>query len=174
LGDPDKAYVAIDQARALDPLNPQMYRQFSAVLAQQGRRDEAEIAFLQEKAITSLQEGNWQDAADSSERVLQVSPAAYPSAFYLNAMANLRLGHLDAAEKSAREAIRLDREQRNPRTSYVLGLVLAEKQEYRQAVDFLNTYLRVAPNAADSETVRKQLTRIETLVKSEASPPAQR
>ena len=116
---------------------------------------------MQERAIASLQEGQWQDAADSSERVLQVNPAGYPSAFYLNAMANLRLGHLDAAEKSAREAIRRDDTQRNPRTRYVLGLVLAEKREYGAAADLLNAYLRAAPNAPDSEAVRKQLLSIE-------------
>ena len=169
LGDPDKAYAAIDQARILDPLNPQMYRQLSAVLAQQGRNDEAEVALMQATAITSLQEGKWQDAADASERVLQAASAAYPSASYLNAMANLRLGHLDAAETRAREAIRLDSAHRNPRTSYVLGLVLAEKQDYSQAADFLNTYLREAPNAPDSETVREQLSNIEKSAKSQAT-----
>jgi tetratricopeptide (TPR) repeat protein len=171
LGEPDKAYEAINQARALDPLNPQMYRQLSAVLAQQRRNGEAEVAFMQETAITSLQEGKWRDAADSSERVLQTDSAGYPSAYYLNAMANLRLGHLDAAEKSAREAIQVDTAHSNPRTSYVLGLVLAEKQEYGQAIDSLNAYLRAAPNAPDSETVRKQLSNIEEAAKHKTTAP---
>ena len=171
LGDPEKAYRAIDQARALDPLNPQIYRQLSAVLAQQGRNPEAEVAVMQATAISSLQEGNWQDAADASERVLQVNPGAYPSASYLNAMANLRLGHLDAAEKSAREAIRLDSAHRNPRTSYVLGLVLAEKQQFGEAAELLNAYLRAIPNAPDAETVRKQLSNIEKSSLSHKTTP---
>ncbi len=165
LEDPEKAFGAINQARTLDPLDPRMYQQLSAVLAQLGRNDEADMALLQEKAVDSLQQGNWQDAADSSERVLQAGGAAYPSAYYLNAMANLRLGRLDAAETSAREAIRLDSDHRNPRTGYVLGLVLAQKQEYGQAVDLLNAYLRATPNAPDSETVRTQLNNIEKLAK---------
>jgi len=85
-------------------------------------------------------------------------------------MANLRLGHLDAAEKSAREAIRLDSGHRNPRTGYVLGLVLAQKQEYRQAVDLLNAYLNALPNAPDAEIVRKQLGDIENAAKTGARP----
>jgi len=170
LENPDKAYEAVNQARALDPLNPQVYRQLAAVLEQQGRHDEADLALLQEKAITSLREGNWQNAADSSERVLENDSAGYPSAHYLNAMANLRLGHLDAAEKSAREAIRLDSAHRNPRTGYVLGLVLAQKQEYRQAVDLLNAYLNALPNAPDAEIVRKQLGDIENAAKTRARP----
>jgi tetratricopeptide (TPR) repeat protein len=142
-----------------------MYQQLSAVLAQQGRNDEAEVALMQAKAIDSLHEGNWPDAADSSERVLQAGAAAYPSAYYLNAIANLRLGRLDAAETSAREAIRLDSAHRNPRTGYVLGLVLAQKHEYGKAVDLLNAYLRATPNAPDSETVRTQMNNIEKLAK---------
>jgi regulator of sirC expression with transglutaminase-like and TPR domain len=55
----------------------------------------------------------------------------------------------------------------------VLGLVLAEKHEYAQAVDTLNAYLRAAPNAPDSETVRKQLRNIEELGRSHGTPPAQ-
>jgi tetratricopeptide (TPR) repeat protein len=170
LESPDKAYEAVNQARGLDPLNPQMYRQLSAVLEQQGRHDEADVALMQEKAITSLQEGNWQDAAEASERVLDVDSAGYPSAYYLNAMANLRLGHLDAAEKSVREAIRLDSAHRNPRTGYVLGLVLAQKQEYRQAIDLLNAYLSALPNAPDSEIVRKQLRDMENAAKAAPRP----
>jgi tetratricopeptide (TPR) repeat protein len=142
----------------------------SAVLAQQGRNDEAEVALMQATAIASLQEGNWQDAADASERVLQVDSAGYPSASYLNAMANLRLGHLDAAEKSAREAIRLDSAHRNPRNSYVLGLVLAEKQDFGQAAELLEAYLRAIPNAPDAETVRKQLSNIEEAAKRHITP----
>ncbi len=170
LENPDKAYEAVNQARELEPLDPRLYQQLSAVLAAQGRTDAAGVALMQGKAITSLQEGNWEDAADSSEHVLQADSAGYPSAFYLNAMANLRLGHLDAAEKSAREAVRLDSAHRNPRTSYVLGLVLAEKQDYGQAAELLNAYLRAAPNAPDAATVRKQLSNIEESAKSHARP----
>ncbi len=173
LGDADKAYAAINQARTFDALNPQMYRQLSAVLARQGRRDEAEIAAAQEAAITSLQEGKWHDAADASARVLQADPAGYPSAAFFNAMANLRLGDLATAEKSAREAVQLDSAHRNPKTRYVLGLVLAEKQEYGPAIDSLNAYLRMAPNASDTETVRKQLRNIEQLARSHGAPPGQ-
>ena len=48
-----------------------------------------------------------------------------------------RLGKLDVAEKSAREAIRLDSAHRNPRTSYVLGLILAQKQDFKESAALL-------------------------------------
>ena len=121
LGDPVKAYEAVSKARALDPLNPQMYRQLSDVFLHQHRNDDAEVASMQASAITSLQERKWQDAADLSERVLHFNSTDYPSAYYLNAMANLHLGNLDQAEKSAREAIRLDSARHNPRTKLRTG-----------------------------------------------------
>jgi tetratricopeptide (TPR) repeat protein len=161
LGDPLKAYEAVTQGRALDPLNPQMYQHLSDVLRLQHRNQEADVASTEASAITSLQERRWQEAANLSDRVLQVNPADYPVAYYLNAMANLQLGNLDQAEKSAREAIRLDAAHRNPRTSYVLGLILAEEQHFRQAAEYLKAYLNALPNAPDAETVRKQLSEIE-------------
>jgi len=161
LGDPVKAYEAVSKARALDPLNPQMYRQLSDVFLHQHRNDDAEVAAMQASAITSLQERKWQDAADLTDRVLHFNSTDYHSAYYLNAMANLHLGNLDQAEKSAREAIRLDSARRNPRTSYVLGLILAEKQQFKQSAELLNAYLNALPDAPDAEIVRKQLREIE-------------
>ena len=161
LGDADQAYDAVSKGRALDPLNPQMYRQLSDVLAHQRHNEESNVAFMQASAITSLQEGKWKDSADLSDRVLHFDSAAYSSAYYLNAVANLRLGKLDVAEKSAREAIRLDSVHHNPRTSYVLGLILAQKQDFKQSAALLKAYLNAMPNAPDAETVRVQLSEIE-------------
>jgi len=172
LGDADKAYEAVNQARTLDPLDPRMYRQLSEVLAAKGRPDDADLALIQEKAITSLQQGNWQDAADASEHVLEVNGATYPTAYYLNAMANLRLGHLDPAERSAREAVRLASAQRNPRAGYVLGLVLAEKQQFQESAALLKGYLQAMPDAPDTAVVRQQLMNIENSAKYQNHPPA--
>jgi tetratricopeptide (TPR) repeat protein len=159
LGDFDKAREAVSKGRDLDPLNPQMYRQLSDVLQHQHHNDESNIALMHATAITSLQERKWQDAADLSERVVHLDSANYPSAYYLNAMANLHLGNLDQAENSAREAVRLD--STNPRTKYVLGLILAQKQDFKPAADLLNAYLTALPDAPDAEIVRKQLHEIE-------------
>ncbi len=98
-----------------------------------------------------------------SERIVRFRPEEYPSAYYLNAVANLRLGHLDLAEKRAREALRLDHERRNPRAGYVLGLILAKKRDFTHAVELLTAYLRAAPNAPDTEVVRRQMGEFERL-----------
>jgi tetratricopeptide (TPR) repeat protein len=128
--------------------------------------DSCDVALTQSKAIASLQQGNWQDAAELSDRVLHLDSAGYPSAYYVNAMANLRLGKLDPAEKSALEAIRLDGAGRNARTKYVLGLIVAQKHDFAQAAGLLHAYLKALPNARDAEIVRRQLRDIEKLARS--------
>jgi tetratricopeptide (TPR) repeat protein len=169
LEDADKAYQAADTARGLNPLNPRIYQQLSSVLHVKQRNQEAQFAAIEEKAITSLQQGKWQDAADLSERILDID--AYPTAAYLNAMANLHLGRLDQAERSARQAIGLDGAHRNPRSGYVLGLVLGEKHDYRQAAGWLKGYLEAIPNAPDAEAVRRQLDAFETLARANPGLP---
>ena len=50
--------------------------------------------------------------------------------------------------------------------------VLAEKQQYAQAAELLNKYLRKMPSAPDSETVREQLVNIEKSARSHTPSPA--
>jgi protein O-mannosyl-transferase len=169
LSNPEKALETANQALALDSLNPKIYRQLSAVYLAQGRRPEAEIAATLEDAITSMQLQKWSDAAELSDSVLHLDPVEYPAAYDLNAMANLRLGNLDLAEHTAREAMRLDRGRRNPEAGYILGLVLAQKQDFKQAAELLNAYLTAKPNAPDAETARRQLSEIERLAQASST-----
>ena len=62
----------------------------------------------------------------------------------------------DAAEKSAREAVKLDPRHVNPRSGYLLGLVLAEKKDYAGAAAELTAYMKLAPNAPDLAQVKDQ------------------
>jgi tetratricopeptide (TPR) repeat protein len=165
-GNRDKAFEAANQARVLDQLNAKIYRQLSAVFLAQGHRPEAGIAATLEDAITSWQQRNWPDAAALSDRVLHLDPSAYSAAYDINAMANLRMGNLDAAERAAREAMRLDHGRGNPEAGYILGLVLAQKRDFKQAVDLLNAYLNTAPNPPDAEIARRQLSQIERLAQA--------
>ncbi len=163
LSDPAKALEAAIKARDLNPLEPQIYRQLSDAFLLQHRDEEAALAEMEGMTITSLQEGKWQEAAELSDRVMRHNPVDFPSVYYFNAMANLHVGNLDRAESSAREAIRLDNAHRNPRTIYVLGLVLAQKRDFKESAELLRAYLNAVANAPDAGTVRKQLAGIEKL-----------
>jgi len=121
--------------------------------------------------VLAFKESKWQEVADTSDRALRLDPYDFPGAFYYNAVANLQLRNLDVAEKSAREAIKLDTQHRNPKTAYVLGLVLAVKRNFAEAAQYLRAYLAAVPNAPDAAFVRNQLAQTERLAKSAAAQP---
>jgi len=112
-------------------------------------------------ATMEAQESKWEDLAGTTARVLRLDPFNYPSIYFYDAVAHLNLKHLDEAEKSAREALKLDPLNRYPSISHVLGVILANKGEYETAAGFLKTYLKLAPAARDAALVKQQLADVE-------------
>lgn len=144
------------------------------VLEAQNKSEEARGAF--EKAITAdskyvnphlhlMQSDavaqNWEALEKSSGAILKLNPFDYPQAWFYNSVANLQMNKLDVAEKSAREALKLDELHQFPKISHVLGIILAQQQQYPEALDQLKGYLTLAPNARDADAVRKQVTELE-------------
>ena len=58
----------------------------------------------------------------------------------MNALAYGGLNNLDAAEKSARAAVKLVKDHHFPRAEYVLGLILAKKSDYNGALGYMLSY----------------------------------
>jgi superkiller protein 3 len=111
----------------------------------------------------SARENKWQEVLDTTDRVIRLNPVDFPFAFFYNAIANLQLQKLDAAEKSAREALKLDERHRIPKIEHVLGIVLAQKNQLKEASEHLEAYLKFAPQASDADMVRKQLAEVDRL-----------
>jgi tetratricopeptide (TPR) repeat protein len=122
-------------------------------------------------SMLSAQENNWAEAADLSGKALKLDPVSYPEAYYLNAVANLRLNHLPQAENAARQGSQADTAHRVPKLNYLLGMLLADKKEYPAAAEQIRLYLQFAPKAIDAEQVRKQLTEIEQFATAAAPAP---
>ena len=122
-------------------------------------------------AWIALRETKWQEVADDTDAILRLDPIDYPDAYYLSGAANLQLGNLDVAEKNAREAVTRDTAHRNPRASYVLGLILAQKRDYAGSAPLLRAFLEKNPDAPDAATVRQQLAAIEQAANGSASAP---
>ena len=76
-------------------------------------------------------------------------------------MANTNLQKLDAAEKSATEGIKLDRDHRYPELEYALGDVLKVKQDRDGAMKHLQAYLDEAPNGPNVATAKSQLAELQ-------------
>lgn len=111
--------------------------------------------------VIAYNAGKWQEAADLSDRLLRLDPADYPEAYYFNAVANLRLNRLDAAEKSAREAVKLDTAHRDAKSYYTLGYILAQKGNYAEAAQNWRVYLAIEPDGKQAGQVRKDLADVE-------------
>ena len=108
-----------------------------------------------------VQESKWQEAAETSAKVLRLDPYEFPEAFYFNAVSNLNLGHLDAAEHSAREAAKLEGAQAEPRGNYVLGVILWHKGDLNGAAERMRAFVAAPPNGPEWESGRKMLVEIE-------------
>jgi tetratricopeptide (TPR) repeat protein len=115
-------------------------------------------------------EKNWEDAAGISERLVRLDPFDTRGHF-LNAVANLNMRKLDDAEKSASEAMKLDKNHRLPRLNHLMGIILAEKGDFVNAAKQLKAYLTLAPNAPDLDAVRNQLAEVEKVVAGQAGNP---
>src|SRR5205814_8938157 len=128
--DVEGARKAYGQALAADPkfLNP--YRQL---------------------AVISVKEQKWQDVADTISRLIKLDPVDFPDAFFYNSVANYYLKNYDEAEKSVREAQKLDSQNRMPKSTQLLGIILAEKQDYAGAAEQIKKYLTCLPAGQEAE-----------------------
>jgi len=104
---------------------------------------------------------NWAGLAEITSRLIKLDAVDYPMAYFYNATANLNLGRIDEAEKSAREGAKLDAPHRFPRLEQVLAMVLARKKDYAGAVAHLRYYLVLAPDAEDAARMKKKLAELE-------------
>jgi tetratricopeptide (TPR) repeat protein len=129
--------------------------------------------YLSVSAIQTV-EKQWPQLAETTGALLRLNPYDYPQAYYMNALANYNLRNIEAAEKSAREAERLDAQARFPRSRQLLGVILANRRAFPEAADQMRQYLKFAPQAPDAAAVREQLSRVEALsVAAANAPPAQ-
>jgi tetratricopeptide (TPR) repeat protein len=109
----------------------------------------------------ALREQNWKDLVERTDQLLRLDPYEFPSAYYFNALGHLQLKEYDAAEKSAQQAVDADRKRTNPKTHYLLGAILVQKQNWTGAAESLRAYLKAVPNATDRAQVEKTLGQLD-------------
>lgn len=171
----------LEKAVQIHPKYAAAWFELGMALEQQGKLDEARKAHRQaiasdakfvkpylQLAAIAARERNWQEVANNTELVLKLDPFHFAVAYFYNSAANYNLKKLDAAEKSAREALKLDRKHRFPKVLYLLGVILAEKGDWSGAAEHMRSYLRLVPDAPDRQVVQKRLSEIEKLLGSTA------
>ena len=120
-----------------------------------------------------LQSQKWQSLAEVTDKLVKLDPFDYPQAFFFNSVANYNLQNMDAAEKSALAAERLDTRHVMPKVSHILGMILAMKKDYVGAAERFKAYLKFAPTAADAAKVRSQLAEVEKITAASAAAKEQ-
>jgi tetratricopeptide (TPR) repeat protein len=125
------------------------------------RNDPKLLQPLERLAVISDRHERWADSEKYSAEWIRLDPVDFPNAYLLNAVANIHLNKLEAAERSSREGLRLDGEGRFPRLRYVLGYVLAARKELGEAVAYFHDYLKMDPNGSDAPALRGQLAGLE-------------
>lgn len=109
----------------------------------------------------------WQDVSDLTDKVEGMNPDAVPVAYLYNAAANLQLGALDKAERSARTFQSLDTDHERPQVCLLLADILIAEQDYAGAADEEKIFLSIVPNprevanGADAESIREEIEALE-------------
>ncbi len=177
----DEARKDFEKATGVYPKYASAWFELGMIEEQSHRADQARRAYTLALAadskyinpylrmcVMAYEEQKWQELADSSSRIVQLNPYDFPAAQYLNAVANLELNNLTAAEKSAREVIAHDTAHRQPKVHYLLGLVLVRQRRFTEAAESLRTYLASISDPTQETEVRKEIAQIEQFAKETA------
>ena len=180
---PDEARQHLEKAVRIYPRYAAAWCELGGVQAGQQRADEARRSFASaiqadpkyidpylRLSVLQAAEGQWQQLAETSGQALRLDPSRHPQAYFLNSLAHFNLGNSDAAEKSVREAERIDTRHQFPRAWRLLAAILTARREYGEAAGQLREYLKLAPLASDADLVRTELAKLEKLAGAPAGP----
>jgi tetratricopeptide (TPR) repeat protein len=163
-----------ERAVAVYPEYAQAWSQLGEVLEQESKPREAVDAcehalqaepkyirpYLQLMRI-AVSEKRMQDAAALGDRAIRLNPVEFPGIYYYDAVASYDLKHADVAEKTAREAIDLDKAHGFPAAEEVLGKVLADKGDLHGALVHFRKYVELAPKADDVPAIQQRIADLE-------------
>lgn len=112
-------------------------------------------------AVVAVVNQKWDEVAQYTSQVLKLNPYVAPEIYFYSAVANYNLNKIDLAEDHARQAAKLDAQHKTPRINHLLGVILADKQDYKEAAENMRIYLKFSANAPDVAKVKEMLDAIE-------------
>ena len=113
--------------------------------------------------IIDVDRKNWPEVQRLTDQLIRLNEFAYPVAYYFNSAANLNLGQLEAAERSALKFQSMDGDHRTPKVALLLAMILEAKQDYAGAAQQLRNYLLLVPDSSQAEAIRADAQRLESL-----------
>ena len=117
----------------------------------------------------NMQDKRWQELGDNSDKLLALDPISFPEGWFWNAAANYMLHKFSAAEKSARQGLKIDEHHQLPKLEYLLGMVLIQEHAYQDASGHMQQFLQLSKEPSEIQEAQKQLAEIARL--SEQSKP---
>lgn len=93
-------------------------------------------------AKMELQQSHWDEAAELSNKLVQLNPYL-PNGRYIHAVANFQAGNYDVAEESIRAVQVSPQANQFPLRFYVLGLILANKENFPAAAAEFGRFLEL-------------------------------
>ena len=173
----DKAQIELEKAVAEYPEYAEAWSSLGQIYQMQNSEEKAREAYGKaiaadgkymqpylKLAMLDAVKSDWRQVADTTGRVLKANPYDFPDAYFLNSMAHLNLNNHSEAEKSAREAIKMKYDQKRPQIEQILGVALANQNDFEEAMVHLKRYLELAPGADNAPVVRQQVAQIEQFV----------
>ncbi len=167
----DEALEKLAKATELYPKYAEAFNEIGLTYRNMNKPEDAQKAF--EQAIVAdpawlhsyMNLGFLQLASNQHQQLLETSTKAlklHPTlsqAHFLQSVANLQLGHIEAAEKSALEADRHEHTQ-VPQIHLVLAHVYRTKGARADAAKHLRSFLKEMPNAPNAEKVKVELEQL--------------
>lgn len=120
---------------------------------------------LEQLAMLSAQQEDWQGALAGTNRYLQLDPEGTPRVWYFNALANYQLGRINAAEISATKLMVMDPLHNIRNGEQLLAAILARKADYSGALAHLRNCLTYIPSGPDANLLKAQIAQLERHVK---------
>ena len=105
--------------------------------------------------------GDWKGLLATTERMMRIDPGENRLNYMYNAVANYNLHNAEAAERSIREAIRLDTGHEYPECWRLLGEMLRQRGDYAGAAAQYREFLRFAKPGPETDAVRARLADVE-------------
>jgi len=105
-----------------------------------------------------------------TDQLLALNPVSFPDAWFRNALGNYYLHNFAAAEKSARQGMKVDDSHQLPKLEYLLAVIVMQRHDYQEAAAHIQNFLKVATQPADIEDAQKQLAEITRLSASATEP----
>ena len=121
-------------------------------------------------AQLELQNGQYESAIEAAGKALKLYPGMAVASF-IQAVANLKLNRLDAAEKSARDAENGSL-QKTPQLYIVLADILLRKHDYPNAAAQLQDYLKEAPQGQFAAEAKNGLAQIDRITADASRVPS--